>query len=361
MYYSDKFLNDELNDALNDNFGDIFEAYEEIKEYGEKLGISLIKDKTFNEDTIMCYHYVTFYKDNYSPNAEYVLASLKEKLSAFGKNRDSDGITKLIKAYAEHLTTFFRYLRSLVKRAEEDERLYKLFSVLGLSANLYPLLVAADIKNLLYRPLSTDGNYLLLDILEGLDIKVYKTLGSWAAKWMAGIAYETMNGELNLEKELMNYSRHYCDESYFKKCLRKYAYHNRALVHILIAYCEHLSDETYGTERLRELMSNKGGPSKEHILSQTPDFDPIAFGFTDGEDYNEHLNGIGNITLLEWSLNSGAGNRSFLKKSEIYSKSAFKITSRLGAWLAENKNFKKADMQEREEELINFCVTRWRF
>jgi uncharacterized protein with ParB-like and HNH nuclease domain len=362
IYYSNKYLEGELDDKLNDKFGDIFEAYEEIKYLGEKLGVSLIKNKEFNEDTVMRYHYITLFKDNYGPSAEAVLDSLKTKLSDYGKS-DKDGIRDFLNRYIDTLTGFFQSLRELVKLTEKDVKLYKLLVVLGLSANLYPLLAALNIRGLLNRPLSSgEGTY--PDILEALDVKVYKTLGRSAAKWMAAIVYDIMNAPISpekTEKELSVYIKYYCDDASFRNSLRRDAFNNSALTYMFIAYCEHLSGESYGIDRIKDLLQAKGGPTREHILSQTPNFDPAAFGFKDKEDYGEYLNSIGNLTLLEHNLNSKAKDKVLPEKRGIYYESVFVMTKRFSAWLLEHKSFNKADMEKRGEELIDFCVERWKF
>jgi len=73
IYFSNRYLNKKLDNTINDHFRDIFEIYDDIKYLGEELGINLIKNRDFNEDNLMRYHFVTYSNENYGPTANYVL------------------------------------------------------------------------------------------------------------------------------------------------------------------------------------------------------------------------------------------------------------------------------------------------
>jgi hypothetical protein len=104
----------------------------------------------------------------------------------------------------------------------------------------------------------------------------------------------------------------------------------------------------------------KDDPTIEHILSQTPNFRPRAFGFKNDEDFQEHLNLIGNLTLLEKRLNSSMKNDDLTQKAIGYSKSKFKMTSEIGSQLSSsNSIFKKDDLKKRNQELVEGFSRRW--
>jgi hypothetical protein len=50
-------------------------------------------------------------------------------------------------------------------------------------------------------------------------------------------------------------------------------------------------------------------PTIEHILSQTPKFTPKSFGFRDEDEFEEFEGIIGNLTILEKSINSSIQKR----------------------------------------------------
>ena len=85
IYFSNRYLNKKLDNEINDCFSDIFEIYDDIKHLGEELGINLIKNKEFNEDSLMRYHFVSYRNESYDPTASFVLKFLKAKLVVFQK------------------------------------------------------------------------------------------------------------------------------------------------------------------------------------------------------------------------------------------------------------------------------------
>jgi hypothetical protein len=360
LYYSNKFLNGEFDETLNSNFNSISNDYEEIKRLGEELCISLINSKNFNKSNIIQHHLSLYYPDKYNSKTEYILAAFDEKLSEYSKNSDLDSMRKLMKEYCDSLAIFTKHLRLVIRRADKEPKFYKLFAILGLSSKLYPLLVSLDIKGLLDTPLSAGSGQTYLDILEKMDIKIFKMFGENVARdQLAKIIYEAATGRPGLESKLVNYIANY-DSAHIKSNLLKYAYNNTALVHILISYCEHLSGETYGIDYLKKL--NRNGIAKEHILSQSPAFDPATFDFADDKEYkNIYLNSIGNITLLEAKLQSKTSNKTVSEKIKVYCESSFSMTKDLAGELSENNSFKKAEIQKRAENLIDFCVRCWEF
>jgi len=48
-------------------------------------------------------------------------------------------------------------------------------------------------------------------------------------------------------------------------------------------------------------LANKS-PNIEHVLSQTPTFEPSALGFDNKEDFIDYEHNIGNLTVLEKGL-----------------------------------------------------------
>ena len=84
-----KYLDKKYDDSINAVFSDIFELYDPIKyKGGDRSGINLIKRQNFTEDNILSYHYVTYFSDNYEPSAEYVLKTIKQKLTEIRKGSD---------------------------------------------------------------------------------------------------------------------------------------------------------------------------------------------------------------------------------------------------------------------------------
>ena len=130
IYFSNRYLDKKLDDAINDQFSFMFEVYDDIKIVGERMDVTLIKNKEFDEDSIMRYHFVSFSNENYDPTAAYVLKHLKTRLTQLraGANGDYAKIEAFISQYVNSLGTFFKSLLNLLDRAEHFARYYKLFS-----------------------------------------------------------------------------------------------------------------------------------------------------------------------------------------------------------------------------------------
>ncbi|KAK3604853.1 hypothetical protein CHS0354_000515 [Potamilus streckersoni] len=135
-------------------------------------------------------------------------------------------------------------------------------------------------------------------------------------------------------------------------------YGNRALNHIFITYCEHINgDNDFKIDELKELVSKI--PNIEHILSQTPTFDPIALGFENKEDFIDYEHYIGNLTILEKGLNSSVLNKNAIDKIDGYGRSAFVMTKKLGSAIDTSKGFNKSDLQTRTKKIAQYCSDRW--
>jgi hypothetical protein len=143
----------------------------------------------------------------------------------------------------------------------------------------------------------------------------------------------------------------------FQSNLSRGIYGNRALNHVFVTYCEHVNKKEYSISELKELVGKS--PNIEHILSQTPTFDPIAVGFTNKEDFIDFEHTIGNLTVLEKSLNSGIQNKNATDKAEGYGKSLFTMTRMLGSEIDTHKGFNKDSVLKRTQILVEYCMDRW--
>jgi uncharacterized protein with ParB-like and HNH nuclease domain len=180
IYFSNRYLNKFLDNAINEHFSDIFEIYDDIKHLGEELGINLIKNRDFNEDNLMRYHFVTYSNESYDPTASYVLQFLKNQLTKFrNETRDSNypKIHKFILDYIVSLKNFFTNCKAVIERAKTEAKFFKIFVILNLSATLYPLIIKLQSLDLLDKPLTGNGreNFNFYDLVELIEVRVYKT------------------------------------------------------------------------------------------------------------------------------------------------------------------------------------------
>jgi hypothetical protein len=363
IYFSNRYLDKSLDNTINDHFSDIFEIYDDIKHLGEELGITLIKNRDFNEDNLMRYHFVTYSNENYDPTASYVLQFLKNQLTKF-RNGASDNsypeMHKFISDYIASLKNFFNNCKTVIERAKSDAKFYKIIVVLNLSATLYPLIIKLESLGLLDKSLSGGGreNFNFYDLIELIEVRVYKTRGTDPKADIARLVYDIDNKRASdIENWLIWFNNRWMPKEEFQSNLSRGVYGNRALNHIFITHCEHVNNKDYTIRELQDLVSKI--PNIEHVLSQTPTFDPIALGFNNKEDFIDFEHTIGNLTILEKGLNSIVQNKNAIDKIDGYGKSLFTMTRKLASEIDTKKGFNKISVQKRTKVLADYCIERW--
>ena len=110
----------------------------------------------------------------------------------------------------------------------------------------------------------------------------------------------------------------------------------------------------------------------EHIMPQTCD-DKSAYNITD-EEYEVYLNRLGNLTLLENSINRSIHNDSYEEKSKAYKASKFHLTRSLPVLIDQGQNtaitrtnkmlrawseWKKRSIDERQKMLYDLSEKIW--
>jgi hypothetical protein len=364
VYFSNRYLDKKLDDTINDIFGEIFEIYDDIKTLGEKLEINLISNKEFNEDNLMRYHFVMFSEDNYDATAAYVLDFLKARLSQFrndGRKSTFADLQFFIDTYINSLHQFFLALRKIVTRATKKAKYFRLFNILGLSATLYPLITKLEMLGFLESKLEGKdfAKYTFIDLIELIDVRVYKTKGTDPKAEISRFAYQLDDSWKikDIQDWLLEYNKSKMPKESFLSFLRADIYGNRALPHIFIDYSENIDGSKLSYKDL--LRFSKTRPTIEHIIAQAPKFAPRTLGFKNLEDFIEYNDKIGNLTVLEEKINKAVQNKNPSEKVTSYDRSGFSITTGLSSKIAKQKQFTKTDIQQRSEELTTFCVERW--
>lgn len=365
IYFSNRYLDKQLDDTINEYFSDIFEIYDDIKHIGEEQNITLIKNKDFNEDNLMRYHFVSYTDEDYDPTAVYVLHYLKTRLT-FLRNKangvkDYTEIYNFINMYISNMKDFFLSTRRIIERVKTEPKYYKIFSILNLSATLYPLISKLEMIDLLEKnlPSESKSHFTFLDLVEIIDVRIYKTRGTDPKADISGFTYKLNKNSKpeDIENWLLWFNHRWMTKEEFQSNLSGGVYGNRALNLIFIEYCEELKGKIFEIDGLIKISSKS--PNIEHILSQTPKFSPRALGFKNTEDFIDYEHTLGNLTILEKSFNSSIQNKNAIDKVETYGKSFFKMTKKLGSDIDTNKGFSKKDVIERTESISKFIVSRW--
>jgi uncharacterized protein with ParB-like and HNH nuclease domain len=361
FYFSNKYLNKKFDSEINEKFGEIFELYDDIKLIGEEQKINIINSKQFSEDDLLRHHHICFSEESYDPSSQQVLDNVKNSLLTHRKSGNLIDLDSYISSYLESLVEYVRSFRRIMDRVSSDENYYKLFSILGLTAVYYPVITQLEKGDYLTKVLPTK-NISTLKMIEIIDVRVLKIRAYAGKKHIANFAYKLNHeswGLKKIEEHFIWFNSHEISDDRFKDYLTNYDYYKQTglLRTLFIDYCERLSKRTYSIIELRKII--KGDPTIEHILSQTPKFKPRTIGFRNEEDFEEHKNLIGNLTLLEKKINSSIKNYDLPEKTNGYSSSKFKMTSILATSIATRKTFKKDDLLERSATLVEDLSKRW--
>jgi hypothetical protein len=358
IYFSNRYLRGKIDQKTSDDFSEIFEIFDDIKQLGEMLNITIIKNKVFSEDTVMSYHYISFSAENYAPTPEFVLGRLKNKLS---ENRYNEVVLEeFITNYVNSLKQFFLAAKNILNKVKTKENYYKLFSILQISATLYPLIIKLETMNKLDTSvnISKNGGFTFVELIELIDVRVYKTRGTDPRAQIARFTYELNNmTDEKIADWLLWFNNEWMSKEQFQVSLHSNIFGSRALNFIFLNYCEHISGKIYTIDELKAI--NSVNANIEHILAQTPNFAPVALGFTDEEDYINYEHRLGNLTLLEKSLNSSVQNKTAIEKVDYYDKSCLSITKQLGSKINGLKGFTKKDLNERTKILAEYVSKRW--
>jgi uncharacterized protein with ParB-like and HNH nuclease domain len=363
IYFSNRYLDKKLDNQINDCFSDIFEIYDDIKHLGEELNITLIKNKEFNEDNLMRYHFVSYSDENYDPTASYVLQFLKNKLTNYRNSSTTENyqeIEDFINSYTESLKSFFENCKNVIERAKTEPKYFKLFVVLNLSATLYPLIVKLESLKLLEKNLETKNyeKFTFYDLIELIEVRVYKTRATDPKADISRLVFDIdKKRSIDIQNWLLWFNSRWMSKEEFQSRMYGWIFGNRALNHIFINYSESLQKREYKISELIAI-SNKN-PNIEHILAQTPTFAPRALGFKNKEDFIDFEHNLGNLTILERSLNSSIQNKSAIDKVETYGKSTFIMTKMIGSEIDTKKTFTKTELNERTKLIAEYCLEKW--
>jgi hypothetical protein len=363
IYYSNRFLDGLLDDHINEQFGKIFHYFTEAKTIGEQYGIEVISQKRFSEDSVMRYHFLAYADDLYDFDASesYVLDNyLKSTLKPL--RGDNYRLEKFIRSYVADLSLFFESFVRILRRVSQDTKYYKLFSILGLSARLYPLVIRLEARDLLSHRVRYPTVSTILDLIGVADVRVYKIRGTDPRADMSYLARDAKHLEpRDIEERLVSFVDNFMSDAEFARRLNSDIYPNVVLKYVFTEYNEHLLGSEYSLQELME--QGETIPTVEHIFSREERFDFPNFGFSSLEEYNDRVNMLGNLTLLEKAINSQCHNKTPGQKisENLYGKSIFEDARRISAEVMNRGSaFVKTDVEERTRRIADFCIKKWK-
>ncbi len=339
MLYSTLHLKDKHNDSINNSFEKIFDAYDDLLVWKDKLGIL----GRIEENTIFTQHYYSARKLfprtwNNRDGAETIFDNLKIRCEELKDNTDE--LEKFMSDYMADFEKFAVGYSNLVKDIETKVTYHKPFRFLEFTATLYPLIVRLYIQSKL------DD---LLNILEAIEVRVYKLRGTNPIAdvyWLSSYVAEKEPSVDEIKTHLTNFSEKFVNNHVLGTYLDGALYGNGAVKYILSEYSKDSFDiDTYKSFQI------------EHIFSKDPNFDATSYGFADDYDYEK--NRIGNLGLLEQGLNSGLGNLPPINKVSGYLNSIVTETRNLAGEI-QRGNYCKDNVDGRRKSIIDFCIDRFK-
>lgn len=339
MLYSTLHLDEELNEFINERFESIFDSYDDLLIHRDALGIL----GRLDENTVFTHHYFSsrrFFPDSWNNrnSADTIFANLKKRCQDM--KDDKRLLRDFIRAYLDDLAQFSVAYSKLIQEAGQDEMLHKYFVKLEFTGTLYPLIVRLYLQDKLRD---------LIDILETTEVRVYKTRGTNPiadAYWLSSNVAEVDLSIDEIKSRLTFLNEKFMSDHVFRNYLDADIYGNGAVRYLLAER----DAGTFSIEEYRDFQV-------EHIFSKDPQFDVVEFGFEDDYDYEK--NRLGNLTLLEGRLNERVGNVAPSGKVSGYMESRFETTRNLAGKI-QASGLRKKDVDARREELIQYCLERFR-
>jgi|SRR5690554_657948 len=339
MLYSTLHLKETLNDKINSSFEEIFDGYDDLLIWKEKLGIL----GRLEENTIFTQHYYSARRLfastwNNRDGADTIFDNLKTKCEEL-KEKPNE-LSTFISEYVSDFENFAVAYSQLVKDIEIKTTYQKPFRYLEFTATLYPLLVRLYIQNKL------DD---LLPLLEAIEVRVYKLRGTNPIADVYWLSSEIAESNLTVDEirtRLVNFSEKFMNNHVFRTYLDGDIYNNGSVKYILSEFTK----DNFSIADYKDLHV-------EHIFAKEPNYEATSYGFSDDYDYEK--NRLGNLGLLEQSVNIGLGNLPPINKVSGYLTSSVTNTRNL-AGVIQQGNFTKTNIDNRRQEIIDFCLERFK-
>jgi hypothetical protein len=355
-----------LRSHINQRFGGIYRDLYVLEDGHNRAG-------DFDEDSIQQFHWGLY--DGYDSN-EYSnsLATLKGRLYEMYRQSKHEEIQSTIDEYTEGLreasgafAVLFRPDRS---SARLKKRLYRLLE-LGRLANVLPVLMAAHLHY-------GDQPKRMADIVEKCETLVFRLYA------IDGRRSDTGQGKLvrlahtihtdpghtseATIRRLESIIRQYTDDGRFERALRDPDFYDimnsRDIRYLFYHYGQVLEaeDREFVQRNLHQILSPDF--QVEHILAQGLDEGHIPENLR--EEYTDHVNRLGNLTVASRYWNSTYGAIPFGEKKRVpgsngssrekaYENSMLKVQK----VLTDIDEFDKETIEMREKAIVEFALDEW--
>ena len=259
-----------------------------------------------------------------------------------------------------------RYLsniQALSSRAKQHFIL--LLAARGLEASLFDRLCAA-LENLFFTFVIAKEGTKVFEATFFKATEALRTLAPDDGRGLDRFIAEWIEPEIKKRALLVNFSLSKMRQGDLQKYRLRY---------ILAKLTQYLDEKAWGTSPNTDLGSYLigGGVHVEHILPATAT-EGLKQQFDKPAEYNDFAVRLGNLTLLEMSINTSIGQNYFSEKVREYEKSRFILTKTIGApfqigvntqpnrAVAELKTWKtwgSVEIEERQTMLVNLAQKVW--
>jgi hypothetical protein len=385
IYYSNRYLDAQLDNHIAEKFGQAFRSFSRIKRLGREPGYKIrqIDRDDFREDDMLRYHYLAFDASRWEvPSGVDFTATSRTVLVDFLRPAlktlcaDSEKLRAFILAYTNDLADFFKGLEALVEQTRENREAYLLWVVQDLSATLYPLIIHLHLKGWTGSAGTCDPRT-LAELLALVDLRVFKLRGTNPQAGIFNITQYIGTTPVNTDQEksfvinkvasdLIAFCKKFMPDHLMMICLDEDMYRNPAMQRILLQIDEDsriaVGENALGLEALVQLV--RGGLTVEHVLPQNnTNFNATSYGFLDQADYALLNHRLGNLLLIEASINSACSNKTVAEKvieQNLYISSTLRSVHRFVAECAtRTPQFGKRTLLGRTKGIADAIVRKW--
>ena len=343
---------------IDEKFGRIYRYIEKINEkYSKDIG----------EDDIQRYHWALWFDGNYKESFKYI-----DKLKIHFRNlmlNNRDNLLNQVENYVKSLEqVFYAFKEVFVDKINEFDELKYIVS-LGRIGNFYPLIISTWIKK--------ENEKEFTKILEAVEKFIFRVFlignkrSDTGVSSFYNLAHEIFRGNRGINDAfsvIKDSALNYISEMDLINELNNENFYNRHSsqdIRYIFYHHELMLREKEGESlsiNLEEILSEKY--TIEHILAQDLSKEHRPEDLKDDEEFEKYVNRLGNLVLCSRSWNSSMGKKPFEEKKECkddrqscYQKSIFKCQQKL----AEFKKFSKIEIDNRQQELINWIKEKWSF
>lgn len=364
MYMDDRSSNrGALETKIKQRFGSI---------YRELFVLSNGHDRVsdFDEDSVQRFHWGIY--DGYDSD-EYFnsLDTLKDRLRERYRNGEYDTVQDEIDEYTQNLreaASAFAALFNPSQRPDEVESALKRLLALGRVANVLPVLMAAQME---YGDDESDKMADIIRTCETLVFRVYATDGRRADTGrgrLVRLAHSIHSDDSYLFEDVLNrldsITRIYTDDDRFERNLRDPDFYesmsSQDIRYLFYHYGQNLDIEIREDVQrdLDQILSTSF--EVEHILARNLPDEHIPDDLR-GE-FDDHVHRLGNLTVASEYWNKNYGNLPFEQKKIAPEGREAEYQSsnlRVQQSLADYNEFGRAEIEEREQKIVDFALEEW--